>query len=211
VFIEEICAMLGLCFNKNGWKYKAQTNVEFQGVIKSLYIGVFRRAHVLNDTLFLEFAHVVVVKNKEIKTNWATYALSASRRQRSFETTRKTWHKNLLQFQECSLQAQQNGGVVTPHVAPSFGLQGNSIVTSLTTNVALLLALASLSGGAIPPPSILSLRIPHPPSSLALHYHPKMRAPKASKVEGSSSKKGCCIHNEESHSFVNHSSTTIYH
>jgi hypothetical protein len=30
--------------------------------------------HVLNDTLSLEFAHVVAVENKEIQVNWTAYA-----------------------------------------------------------------------------------------------------------------------------------------
>ncbi len=87
-------------FDKNGWKYKSQTNLKFQGVIKSLYNQVFRKAHV---TLSLEFAHVVVVENKEIRVNWVAYAYLAYRKQRSFETTRKTQHENLLWIQECLL------------------------------------------------------------------------------------------------------------
>jgi hypothetical protein len=37
VFVEEIYAMFGPRFDKKNLKYKAQTDVEFQGVIKSLY------------------------------------------------------------------------------------------------------------------------------------------------------------------------------
>jgi hypothetical protein len=46
-----------------------------------------------------------------------------------------------------------------------------------------------LNGGATPPSSISSLRLPHPPLSLAPHRRPTMRAPKTLEVEGSSSKK----------------------
>jgi hypothetical protein len=74
VFVEEIYVLFKPCFHKNGWKYKAQTNVEFQGVIKSLYTQIFRKAHVLNGTLYLEFSCAIVVENKEIKVNWAANA-----------------------------------------------------------------------------------------------------------------------------------------
>jgi hypothetical protein len=70
--------------------------VEFQGVFKSLYTQVLKKAHVLNDTLSLEFAHAVVAKNKEILANWVAYEYSTYRRQRSLETARKTRHENLL-------------------------------------------------------------------------------------------------------------------
>ncbi len=69
MYIEEIGVVFKPCFDKNGWKYKAQTNVEFQGVIKSFYNQVFRKVHVLNDTLSLEFARAVVAKNKDIRVN----------------------------------------------------------------------------------------------------------------------------------------------
>jgi hypothetical protein len=36
VSVDEICAIFGPHFDKNGWKYKLQINKEFQGVIKSL-------------------------------------------------------------------------------------------------------------------------------------------------------------------------------
>ncbi len=96
--IEEIYAVFRPRFDKNGWKYKPQIDVEFQGVIKSLYTWVFRKALVLNDTLSLEFARVVVAKNKEIRVNWAAYAYTTYRRQRSFEIARKTRHENMLQL-----------------------------------------------------------------------------------------------------------------
>jgi hypothetical protein len=73
-------------------------------------------------------------------------------------------------------------------VAPSFGLQGNSTTTSLTTNVTLPPTQPSLNGGVIPPSGISSLKLPHPPLSLAPHRHPTMQAPNTLKVEGSSSK-----------------------
>jgi hypothetical protein len=90
VSIEKIYVVFRPCFDKNGWKYKAQTNVEFQGVIKSIYTQFFRKAHILNDILFLEFAHVVVVENKDIRVNWDAYVYLAYRRQRSLEMARKT-------------------------------------------------------------------------------------------------------------------------
>jgi hypothetical protein len=45
---EDICALFGPRFYKNKWKYKSQTIVEFQSIIKSLYTHVFRKYHVLN-------------------------------------------------------------------------------------------------------------------------------------------------------------------
>ncbi len=121
--------------------------------------------------------------------NWVAYEYSAYRRQRSLEIARKTWHENLLQLQEHLLHAQQNGGVVTPHVASDFGLQGNSTITGLIISVALPPTIPSLSGGATPPSGISSLKLLHPPLSLAPHCHPAMQPPKTLKVEGSSSKK----------------------
>jgi hypothetical protein len=41
---------------------------------------------------------VVVAKNKEIRVNWAAYAYTTYRRQRSFEIARKTRHENMLQL-----------------------------------------------------------------------------------------------------------------
>jgi hypothetical protein len=38
---------------------------KFQGIIKSLYTCVFKKAHVFNETLSLEFAHVIVTKALE--------------------------------------------------------------------------------------------------------------------------------------------------
>ncbi len=172
--------------------------MEFQGVIKSLYIQVFRKVHVLNDILSLEFACVVVAKNKDIRVNWATYAYLTYRKLRSFEIVRKIRHENLLQLQDCPLQAQQNGGVIALHVATRFGLQGKSTTTSLTSGVTL-------------PFRILSLRLPHPPFNLAPHRHPIMRAPKTLKSGRFIIQKSCCIHNEELHSFANHNSMTICH
>ncbi len=90
VYVEKIYVVFRSCFDKNGWKYKAQTSVEFQGVNKSLYTQFFRKAHILNDILFLEFAHVVVVENKDIRVNWDAYVYLAYRRQRSLEMARKT-------------------------------------------------------------------------------------------------------------------------
>jgi hypothetical protein len=84
---------------------------------------------------------------------------------------------------------QQNGGVVTPHVALGFGLQGNFIATSFSIGVILPPTLPSLNGGGTPLSSISSLKLLCPPLSLALHRHPTMQAPKTLKVEGSSSKK----------------------
>lgn len=109
------------------------------------------------------------------------------------------------------MQAQQNGGVVTLHVALGFGLQGNSTITSLMTSVALPPMIPSLSGGATPPFDISSLRLLHPPLSLALHCHPTMRALKTLKMEGSIIQKSCCIHNEEPHNFASHNSMNICH
>ncbi len=51
-----------------------QTNKEFQDVIKSPYSQVFKIPHVMNETLSLEFVHGIVVKNKGIHVNWASYA-----------------------------------------------------------------------------------------------------------------------------------------
>jgi hypothetical protein len=96
VSVEEIFVVFKPHFDKNGWKYKAQIDVEFQSVFKSLYTQVLKKVHVLNDTLSLEFARVVVAKNKKILVNWAAYEYSTYRRQRSLETARKTWHENLL-------------------------------------------------------------------------------------------------------------------
>jgi hypothetical protein len=41
---------------------------------------------------------VVVAKNKKIRVNWAAYAYTAYKRQRSFEIARKTRHENLSQL-----------------------------------------------------------------------------------------------------------------
>ncbi len=62
---ENICAIFEAQFDKNGWKYKVQTITKFQGIIKSLYTCVFKKAHVFNETLSLEFAHVIVTKALE--------------------------------------------------------------------------------------------------------------------------------------------------
>jgi hypothetical protein len=89
VFQEDICALFGPRFDKNGWKYKLQITVEFQGIIKSLYTCVFRKSHVFNETLSLEFAHGVVAENKRIEVNWATYAYLVYKRQQTLEKSRK--------------------------------------------------------------------------------------------------------------------------
>jgi hypothetical protein len=56
------------------------------------------KVHVLNDTLSLEFARVVVAENKDIKVNWTAYVYSTYRRQRSLETARKMQHENWLRL-----------------------------------------------------------------------------------------------------------------
>jgi hypothetical protein len=78
---EDICALFGPRFDKNKWKYKSQTIIEFQSIIKSLYTHVFRKYHVLNETLLLKFACGVVVENNGIKVNWVAYAYLVYKRQ----------------------------------------------------------------------------------------------------------------------------------
>ncbi len=73
--------IFGPRFDKNKWKYKSQTIVKFQGIIKSLYTCVFRKYHVLNEILLLEFACGVVVENKGIELNWVAYAYLVYKRQ----------------------------------------------------------------------------------------------------------------------------------
>jgi hypothetical protein len=105
VFVDEICVIFGPHFDKNGWKYKLQIDKEFQGVIKSLYSRVFRKPHVMNETLSLEFARGVAVENKSIHVNWASYAYLAYKKQRHLESSRKTQQENLVQLQEHSFHA----------------------------------------------------------------------------------------------------------
>jgi hypothetical protein len=78
---ENIFVIFEVQFDKNGWKYKVQTITKFQGIIKSLYTCVFKKAHVFNETLSLEFAHVIVMENKGIEVNWVGYAYSTYRRE----------------------------------------------------------------------------------------------------------------------------------
>jgi hypothetical protein len=46
--------------------------------------------HMSSTTHCLEFAHVIVVENKEIQVNWTAYTYSAYKPQLSFESARKT-------------------------------------------------------------------------------------------------------------------------
>jgi hypothetical protein len=62
-------------------KARVATIVEFQSIIKSLYTHVFRKYHVLNETLLLKFACGVVVENNGIKVNWVAYAYLVYKRQ----------------------------------------------------------------------------------------------------------------------------------
>ncbi len=95
MFVEEIYAMFGHTLTKMARSTRHKPMWCFK-VSSKVYTQVFRNAHVLNDILSLEFAHAVVVENKDIIVNWATDAYSAYKRQRSLETAIKTRHKNLL-------------------------------------------------------------------------------------------------------------------
>ncbi len=55
-------------------------NFKFQGIVKNLYIHVIKKTHVFNNTLSLEFAHVVVVENKGVEMNWVIYVYSTYKR-----------------------------------------------------------------------------------------------------------------------------------
>jgi hypothetical protein len=78
---EDICALFGPRFDKNKWKYKSQTIIEFQGIIKSLHTRVFKKYHVLNETLLLEFACGVVAENRGIEVNWVAYTYLVYKKQ----------------------------------------------------------------------------------------------------------------------------------
>jgi hypothetical protein len=65
--VENIRVIFGAQFDKNNEKYKVQTTIEFKGIVKSLYTHVFKKAHVLNETLSLEFTHAIVVKKKALR------------------------------------------------------------------------------------------------------------------------------------------------
>jgi hypothetical protein len=54
---------------------------------------------VLNETLILEFARILVVENNGIKLNWATYALAA--------------HENCL-FLQATREATKEKQVISP-------------------------------------------------------------------------------------------------
>jgi hypothetical protein len=63
IVVEDICVVFGPLFDKNGYKYKLHMTIEFQCIIKSLYIHVFNKPYVLNH-MFLEFVRVVVAKKR---------------------------------------------------------------------------------------------------------------------------------------------------
>jgi len=65
--MQKTCVIFGAQFDKNNYKYKVQTIIQFKGILNSLYIHNFKKAHVLNETLSLEFMHVMVVKKKTLR------------------------------------------------------------------------------------------------------------------------------------------------
>ncbi len=117
---EDICALFGPRFDKNKWKYKSQTIVEFQGIIKSLYNCVFRKSHVLNETLSLEFAHGVVAENKWIEVNWATYTYLVYKKQQTLEKSRKTKKIKFVKLQEFLRQTLGPNNLFVHFVPPSI-------------------------------------------------------------------------------------------
>jgi hypothetical protein len=137
----------------------------------------------MNETLSLEFARGIVVGNKGIHVNWASYAYLAYKKQH-LESSRKTQQENLVQLQEHSFHAQQSLLLV----ASSLRLLNNFVVTSFSHDV-LPSNILNLNSGATTPFGISSLlHVPHPPSSLAPSRQLTTWAMKM-KVEGSTSKR----------------------
>jgi hypothetical protein len=89
VLLQEITAVLGPRFDKNGWYYKLHTTPNVQRLVRDLYQRVFRRVNVLNDTISLEFARAVVAEAKDIKVNWAEYAVSVEKKRIGLQRSRR--------------------------------------------------------------------------------------------------------------------------
>jgi hypothetical protein len=77
---EHICNLLGPKFDQNGWKFRLHTTLELQEVIVNLYMCVYEKEEVLNDTITLEFARGLVVENNGMSLNWVAYALTTHKK-----------------------------------------------------------------------------------------------------------------------------------
>jgi hypothetical protein len=66
---EHICSLLGPKFDKNGWKLRLHTPIKLQEMIVNLYMHVYEKEKVLNDTITLEFARILVVENNGVSLN----------------------------------------------------------------------------------------------------------------------------------------------
>jgi hypothetical protein len=102
VSLQDISAVLGPRFDKNGWHYKLHTTPNVQRLVRDLYQRVFRRANVLNDTISLEFAHAVVVEAKDIKVNWTEYAVSVEKKQIALQRSRRARNEHLARVRVTS-------------------------------------------------------------------------------------------------------------
>jgi hypothetical protein len=60
---------LGPKFDKNGWKLRLHTPIKLQEMIVNLYMHVYEKEKVLNDTITLEFARILVVENNGVSLN----------------------------------------------------------------------------------------------------------------------------------------------
>ncbi len=60
---EQICSLLGPKFDKNDWKFRLHTTLELQEVIVNLYMCVYEKEKVLNNTITLEFARGLITEN----------------------------------------------------------------------------------------------------------------------------------------------------
>ena len=87
--LEEIAAVFGSRYDKNGWHYRLHSTPDMQSFVQDLYKRVFRKENVLNNTIFLEFARVVVAESKGIHVNWAAYAILSEKKHAALERSRK--------------------------------------------------------------------------------------------------------------------------
>jgi hypothetical protein len=69
VFEVEVCKVLELKFDKNGWKFKLHTNKKIQNLIIDLYTCVYEKRNFLDDTITPEYVCALIVQNNGVHLN----------------------------------------------------------------------------------------------------------------------------------------------